>query len=388
MNVLSALLLLASASEQLPDGPRLVLVPSNVGAAAVHIRFAVPDDAEEEATGRIFQASQAVTLANGALPRTWATDLFAGSAQMRTGSSREDLRFSLTAAPESFDALFATFVTAIFKSKLSAERFKKLEGHIPTQRTSMTSSGLLINAFAGRPLPAFPLKNRLLEFESVAGFVKRVVRPGNATIIVTGRFDEKAVRAVLAAFTGGAPIVNVHRPPKPSEGLFTGADDLYVVIYGFEQPTPELEASLLILQELLSASLLEVLRSAGATYSIDIVIHRLEGLTCLMWVVPSRDNSKLDLLPYIDRILEGLMKTDEREAFALAKGQVQKRLARAALSPDALVEGVDEGAINVEWLTPEFARVIRETTLPAIQRAPPLHREDRTVWRLVPKEGR
>lgn len=388
MNVLSALLLLASAAEQLPDGPRLVLAPSNVGVAAVHIRFAVPDDAEGQAIGRIFQTSQALIRANGALPANWNAELFAANAQVNAASSLEDLRFSLTAAPESFDALFATFITALFKSKLSVERYQRLNGHIPAQQSSMTPYGLLINAFAGRALPAFPQKNRLLDFEAIAGFVKRVVRPGNATIIVTGRFDEKAVRAVLAKFTGGAPIVNVHKQHQPSEGLFNGTDDLYVVIYGFEKPTLEIEARLLILQELLSAKLLEVLRSAGATYTIDIAIHRLEGLTCLMWIVPSRDNSKLDLLPYIDRILEGLMKNDESEAFALAKGQVQKRLARASLSPEGLIEAVDQGAINVEWLTPEFSALLAETTLPAIQRAPPLPREDRTVWRLVPRGGR
>lgn len=385
MNFLTTLLLLAAGAEQLPDGPRLVLAPSNAGTTAVHIRFAMPGDAEEQAIGRIFQSSQAVLLANTALPASWRRDLFSANAEVSSGSSREDIRFALVSAPETFQPLFTTLMGAVFKSRLTEDRFRRLADHIPSQGGSMTPNDMLINAYSGRPLLEAPPKNRLLPFDSVAGLVKRALVPANALIIVTGQFDEKAIRAVLGRFTGGSRIASEHRRPTPSQGLFTGPDDLYVVIYGFETPSLELEAKLLILQELLTSRLLDLLRNAGATYAIDIVVHRLEGLTCLMWILPSRDNSKLDLLPYIDRILGDLMKKqDDTRAFDLARQNVRKRLERYPLSPENLVASVDEGSFNPEWVTPEFLALLGDTTLPSIQRSLILRPEDRTVWRLVP----
>lgn len=149
--------------------------------------------------------------------------------------------------------------------------------------------------------------------ETVREHLARLMAPCNATIIVTGRFNAKALRKLVSGMRGGVP-QKLPRPTLklPFKRLAPAPREVQVFAYPIRIETPRHAAAARVLASLLEERLFRRFRNAGVGYGFASQPLFTSSFDALALLLPAQEKSGIDLGPFL-----------REEVRAVSEGQLE-----------------------------------------------------------------
>jgi predicted Zn-dependent peptidase len=289
-----------------PQHPLLLLAPRESSRSMLTVVFDVGalDDNFENGLTRVSQHALLHANARTTYEKlSLALYKSAATLEMRTGL--HESRFTLMAAPEDFDALARTLLTALLSPKLEQRRFKgaverTLRDPQPLENDNwvelLLTRALMEDSRYRDPNLGSVEKIGDLEQQRVRQYLSNWLAPCNATIIATGRFDAQALRKLVEGFQGGIPRKVVHPKLKlPFTREVPSAREVQVFAWPVSIDTARHAATARVMASLLEERLYNRFRNAGVGYGFASEPVLTPALDVFALILPASESSKLDL---------------------------------------------------------------------------------------------
>jgi predicted Zn-dependent peptidase len=349
------------------DRPQVLLARRPGPVATLRVTFAAGSVDDGGILGLTRLAQHALLVANRRLtPREFLLAVHAGDARLELETTQRDCSFVLTADKRDFLPLARLLLDALLAPKLDPARLPDAVSRaVLDGRGNHGIVGLLTSvttADDGRYLNPPHAGREDLETITPATVARHVagrLSPANATVVVTGAFDDAEVKRLLRTYAGGSrsgrvPLVL----PVPFKTRRGAGSELQVLAYPLRLATAEDAAAARVARELVDVELWRRFRANGLAYSHDDEVIRSFWLDLLLVAVPARDQSGLDL----EGQLRGPGEWIRTGGFPDAELERARSAALAALAeededPGALAAALARG--GPQWHGPDVGAAIR-----------------------------
>ncbi|MCY1076654.1 M16 family metallopeptidase [Archangium lansingense] len=377
-----------------PQHPLLLLAPRESSRSTLTVVFDVGalDDNFENGLTRVSQ--HALLHANARITyEKLSLALYKSAATLEMSTGLHESRFTLTAAPDEFDALARTLLTSLLSPKLDPRRFKAtvertLRDLQPLENNnwveSLLTSALLEDARYRDPNLGSVEKIGDLEPQRVHQYLSNWLAPRNATIIVTGRFDAQALRKQVEGFQGGIPRkVEKPRLKLPFTRDVPAAREVQVFAWPLNIETARHAAAARVMASLLEERLYNRFRSAGVGYGFASEPVLTPALDVFALILPASESSKLDLGRYLREevraVSEGKL---EPGSFERNQQATLHRLRLADTDPRLVAEELRLTRHRPAWYGTEMSAALESLTPEALSEVASSWFRDESVIRI------
>lgn len=354
--------------------PLLLLAPRDESRSTLTVIFDVGavDDGLEHGLTRV---SQHVLLhANSRIdyPKLVLSAYGAAAAfDMHTGL--HESRFTLTAPAGEFDALARTLLTALLSPRLEPRRYEAALERAGNDAQPLDPDVWLELLLVRTLLDERRYKDTALgsmakidgmPLETVREHLSRLMAPCNATIIATGRFNAKALRALVSGARGGVP----QKPPRPKLKLpfkrrAPAPREVQVLAYPIRIETPHHAAAARVLASLLEERLVQRFRGAGVGYGFASEPLFTTTLDALALILPAEEKSGIDLGPFLREEVRAVSEGQlEPGAFERNQQATLIRLRLADREPPRVAAELRAARQRPAWYGPELPAALSALT--------------------------
>ncbi len=364
-----------------PLSPRVVLAPDpNAADAALHVLFraGAADDLLEEGLTRVSQYA----LLHGQDGAPFAAldgALYGAGAEMHVGTSVRECSFTIVSPKGGFDALAAKVVRQLLTPKVSDEGVARAR-HLALTDVLQVGSDEWQNAFVAaavlvtegvegggdynNPIYGDASVIRRMNAVSVKKHLREKLSPANAVVVVTGGFDPKKIKALLAGAKGGKERA-LHRPDivkyLPFERDSAAVPrEIHLQLQVVDVTDARSAAVVHVLAAYLHDRLVWRLRKSGHVYSPMVTTSFKEWLDFILIgfeVTPGGADKDLRavMMTEIDELEEGKVDAGSlKRAAAIAKN----RLEQLEMNPGAYAQALEAHARGVTAVGPEVRAVL------------------------------
>lgn len=364
-----------------PTSPRVVLAPDPSSAdAALHVLFraGAADDLLEEGLTRVAQYA----LLHGQDGAPFAAldgALYGAGAELTVGTSVRECSFTVVSPKAGFDALAARMVKQLLLPKVSDEgvvRARRLAltdvlqvGSDEWQNAFVAAAVLVTEGLEGggdynNPIYGDASVIRRINAASVKTHLREKLSPANAVVVVTGAFDPKKIKALLAGVKGGKERL-LHRPDivkyLPFERDSAAVPrEIHLQLQVVDVTDARSAAVVHVLAAYLHDRLVWRLRKSGHVYAPSVTTSFKEWLDFILIgfeVTPGGADKDLRavMMTEIDELENGKVDAGAlKRAAAIAKN----RLEQLEMSPGAYAQSLEARARDVVSVGPEVRAML------------------------------
>jgi predicted Zn-dependent peptidase len=362
-----------------PKHPLLLLAPREANRSTLTIVFNVGavDDKLVNGLTRVSQHALLHANSRGSY-ESLVTALYGAAATLELRTGLHESRFTLTASPQDFDALARTLLTSVLSPKLDPRRFDATLERAKHDSQPLDPEGWLELLLARTLIEDSRYKDpnigslynaEGIPLDAVREHVSRMLAPCNATVIVTGRFNEKALRKLVSGFRGGVSVE--HPRPKlklPYQRRALASREVQVLAYPLPIQTPREAAAARVLASLLEERLHQQLRNAAVGYSFSSAPLLTPRLDALALVLPAAEGSGIDLGPLLREEMQAVLQGQlEPGTFERHQQSTLVRLRLADRDPRRVAEELRSARQRPAWYGPELPTHIQSLTPEALR---------------------
>ncbi|MHB8878428.1 MAG: insulinase family protein [Myxococcaceae bacterium] len=351
--------------------PKVVLAPRGGAVATLIVTFHTGTCDDGEGNGLTLLSQYALLDANRRKSNAALQEqLFASAASLTVETGQRECSFTLEAASSEFPALARDLLKMLLAPQLDANRFGAVLRHARTESGHRNETAWFLATLAPvltgdasfmHPATLNPTLLDLYEFDQVRKHVAKRFQPGNATIVIAGGFDAKALKREVMAYSGGSrDLFTASKVQVPIRKEIPSGVEAHVLGYSWDRPEAATAAAERVLASALEEKLTSRLREAGVAYSVVVQPLQESWIKGLLVVVPAHDDaSGLNLEPELAKAIGAFAAGDlDEDTFARARskeialqtlidgeaGPLARQLSNSegTGSPDELLKRLDE----------------------------------------------
>ncbi|MBI5068574.1 MAG: insulinase family protein [Deltaproteobacteria bacterium] len=351
-----------------PDRPAIVLARRPGQQATLRISFAAGAVEDGSRRGLTRLTQQALLAANRRVDyQALHLEIHGAAASLSVETELRESAFTLTADWRDFPGLARSLAEAVLAPRVDVKAMSRararavLDGKLPGRGSGlphllaslMVEDGRYLNEPYGDGDTPGTISSR-----DVQAHRERYLAPGNATVVVTGRFDRDEMLRFLRTFRGGRrsesgrPVVQL-----PVRARRRSSAETYLLAYPLALQSARGAATARMACAVLHAELWKRFREVGIGYTFEVFALRDRWADLLVLVVPAHDPSSVDLgshlLEAIEAVKAGRFADD---AFERARSTALAEMLELDRNPEALARELDAGSA---WHARATAEAIR-----------------------------
>lgn len=361
--------------------PRVVLAPDpNAADAALHVLFraGAADDLLEEGLTRVSQYAL-LHGQDGAPFAALDAALYGAGAELTVGTSVRECSFTVVSPKTGFDAIAAKMVKQLLLPKVSDEGVGRARRYALTdvlqvgsdewQSAFVAAAVLVTEGLEGggdynNPIYGDASVIRRINAVSVKNHLREKLSPANAVVVVTGAFDPRKMKALLASVKGGKERA-LHRPdivkylPLERDSAAV-AREIHLQLQVVDVSDARSAAVIHVMAAYLHDRLVWRLRKSGHVYSPSVTTSFKEWLDFILIgfeVTPGGAEKDLRavMMNEIDELEAGKVDAGSlKRAAAIAKN----RLEWLEMSPGQYAKELEAHARGVTAVGPEVRAML------------------------------